>query len=124
MENQDKLNKKIGTKEQEKLKPEKVKIEKVRIETVEKAKSDKVICSIKHSLRDELIDISAVKFEKNGKLVTVGLWYNEDEDGLIAKNSSTAFLMKFVGVETIKELEQKEIMTAEDDRGYLCFKAY
>ncbi len=124
MEDQEKLDKKIGTKEQEKLKPEIVKIEKVKVEEVEKAKSEKVVCSVKHSSKEELIDISAVKFEKNGKLISVGLWYNEDSDKLIAKNSALAVLMSFVKVETPKQLEGKEIMTTEDDKGYLVFKCY
>jgi len=124
VENQEKLNKKIGTKEQEKLEPANVKIEKVRVETVEKAKSEKIVCSVKHPSKEELIDISAVKFEKAGKLISVGLWYNEDSDKLIAKNSALAILLNFIKVETAKELEGKEIMTTEDEKGYLVFKAY
>lgn len=124
VENQEKLDKKIGTREQEKLKPATVKIEKVKIEEVEKAKSEKVVCSVKHPDKEELIDISAVKYEKNGKLVSVGLWYNEDSDKLIAKSSALAVLLNFAKVETVRELEGKEIMTAEDEKGYLVFKAY
>jgi len=124
MENQEKLDKKIGTKEQEKLKPATVKIEKVKIEEVEKAKSEKVVCSVKHPDKEELIDVSAVKYEKNGKLVSVGLWYNEDADKLIAKSSALAVLLNFAKVETIRELEGKEILTTEDEKGYLVFKAY
>jgi hypothetical protein len=124
MEDQEKLDKKIGTKEQEKLKPKVVKIEKGRIEGVEKAKSEKVICSVKHPDKEELIDVSAVKYEKNGKLVSIGLWYNEDGEGLIMKGSALAVLLKFAEVETVRELENRTIMTAEDDKGYLVFKAY
>ena len=124
MEDQEKLNKKIGTKEQEKLEPANVKIEKVRIEPVEKAKSEKVVCSVKHPNKEELIEISAVKYEKAGKLVSIGLWYNEDSDKLIAKSSALAILLNFLKVETIKELEGKEVMTTLDDKGYLVIKAY
>lgn len=124
MEDQEKLSKKIGTKEPKKLKPENVKIERVRIEKIEKAKGEKVVCSVKHPDREEMIDVSSVKFEKNKKLVSSGLWYNEDEDGLIAKSSALAILMNSIKAETIKELEGKEIRTVEDEQGYLCFKAY
>ena len=124
MEDQEKLNKKIGTKEQEKLEPANVKIEKVRIELVEKAKSDKVICSVKHPNKEELIEISAVKYEKAGKLVSIGLWYNEDSDKLIVKGSALAILLNFLKVETVKEIEGKEVMTTLDDKGYLVIKAY
>lgn len=124
METQEDLDNKIGTKEQEKLKPEKVKIVKVGLEKPEKAKSQKVVCSVQHPDRNESISISSVKFEKNGKLVTVGLWYNKDEEGFIPKSSALAVLMNFLKVETIRQLEKQEIWTAEDDKGYLCFKAY
>ena len=124
MKNQEILNQEVGTKEAEKLKPEKVKIEKVEVQEVGEKKNKKLACFVKHSQRDELLQISGVKFESKGKLEVVGLWANLDEDGKVRKGSALAVLLAFCEVKTPKELEGKEIMTTEDDKGYLVFKAY
>jgi len=125
-EDQERLNKKIGTKEAEVLKPKKVKIEKVEIVTIGEGSkaNDKVVCFVKHPDREDTVNISSTKYEKKKNLVVSGLWYKEDEDGLIRKGSALSILMTFLSVETIKELEGKEVDTTEDDKGYLCFKAY
>jgi len=124
METQENLKIGIGTKEVEALKPATVKIVKVRIEEVGDKKNKKVVCSVKHPDREEPIDISTVKYERNDKIQTVGLWLNLDEDNLIRKGSALAVLLTFLKAETIEQLEDKEITTIQDDKGYLCFKAY
>lgn len=118
------LNTETGTKEIEKLKPEKVKIEKVEIVEVGEKKNKKLVCNVKHPAREETIAISSVKFEKNKKLQEVGLWINFDEDKKLRKGSSVAVLFEKAGVKKALELEGKELETTEDERGYLCFKAY
>ena len=123
MENQEKLNKGIGDKEVEKLKPEKVKVLEVGIKEVKNV-SDKVYCKVKHSDSDDPIEISAVEYSKDKKLKVSGLWYKMDEDGLIQKNSALAILLNVVGVKTPSELKDKELDTVADDKGFLCFKAY
>lgn len=123
-ETQNELNLGIGTKELTTLKPARVKIESVKIEAVGDKGNKKVVCLCKHPEKEEPINISAVKFEKKDKLEFVGLWVNRDEDKLVRKGSALAVLMNFLNAKTIIELEQKEIDTIEDEKGYLCFKAY
>ena len=126
METQEKLEKEVGTKEPEILKPAKVKVEKVNFVEVKFGSQvrEKVVCSAKHPDREELIEISKVKYQKKDKLQTSGLWYKEDEDGLIQKGTALAELLNFTGSRNIKELIGKEIDTVADEEGYLCFKAY
>jgi len=124
MEEQDVLNLETGTKEITSLTPAVVKIVKTTVEDVGEKKNQKLVCEVKHPDRDETIKISSVKYEKQGKLQVVGLWVNLDEDEKIRKGSALAVLMSFLSVDSPKGLEEKEINTAEDERGYLCFKAY
>ena len=122
MENQTELEKGIGTKEPEILKPAKVKIEKVELRDVKKMR--KVVCTVKHPEQDTPIEISRVKYQKKDNLKTVGLWYKEDEDELLQKGTALAQFLTFVDAKNIKELEGKEVETLAEDNGYLCFKAY
>ena len=123
-EEQEILNKKIGIKESTKLKPTKVKIVKVTTEKKPEWKSSKVVCEVKHPDKEDTILISSVKYENKGKLESIGLWANLDEDNLLRKGSALAVLLNFLKVEVSSELEGKEIDTSEDEKGYLCFKAY
>jgi len=124
MENQEKLDKEIGTKEVDKLKPAKVKIEKVEVKPVGAKAVEKLVCYCSHPGQDEPIKVSAVEYEKDKQIKTTGLWYTEDADGLIQKGSPLALFLEFVGVKKIRDLKDVEIMTVEDGRGYLCFKAH
>jgi len=115
----------IGNEEAEKkLQPGKVKILGGKTEEVGEKKSQKLILLCKHPDKEEPISISSVKFEKKGKLETSGLWMNLDSKGLIKKNSAVAIFMQKAGVITIDLLIGKELETAIDESGYLCFKAY
>ena len=58
------------------------------------------------------------------ELESVGFWNNESDPDKIQKDSPLAVLMKMVNVEILKGLVDKEIPTTEDEKGYLCFKAY
>lgn len=122
MEEQNILKTGIGTKESEKLKPAKVKIESVEVRDVGKGK--KVICSCKHPDKAETIDISAVQYVRDKKIATTGLWFNEDADKMIQKNSALAVFLNSVGTKTANELVGKEVETVLDDKNFLCFKAY
>jgi hypothetical protein len=110
----------------ETLKPARVVIRKVRIETVGEGNkaNDKAVFSVKHPDRDDLVEISSVKYERKGNLKVSGLWYKEDEDSLISKSTALAVLLQFLKVDCLLDAVDKEIMTAEDEKGYLCFKAY
>jgi len=123
MENENKLETGIGTKEAEKLEAKKVKVENVEIRTV-KENMEKAVLVVKHPDKDEPIEISAVKYEKDGKLKVTGLWYKSDEDKLIQKGSALAIMLGFYSVNTLKELVGKEVETVLDDKGYLSIKAY
>jgi len=124
MDEQEILNLETGEKEAEVLKPTKVKIVKVKIVSVGEKQNQKLVCEVKHPDREENIEISAVKYERNEKLQITGLWINLDEDKKIRKNSALAFFKNFVGVKTQQELVGKELETVEDERGYLVIKAY
>lgn len=122
--NQEILKAETGTKEAAKLEPKKVKIENVDIVEVGEKKNKKLVCSVKHPDSQDLIQISAVKYESKGKLQVTGLWVNIDEDDKIRKGSALAILMQFLNAKFALELEGKEVDTSEDEKGYLCLKAY
>lgn len=126
MEEQEKLEKGIGTKELETLKPKTVKILHVAIVAVGEGTNlnEKVVCTVKHPDKEETINISAVKTIKGKNVKTSGLWFKEDEDGLIQKGTSLTIFLEFLGIKKPIELEGKDVPTVLDDKGYLCFKAY
>lgn len=124
MEEQDILNLETGTRESVSLSPKEVKIVQVRIATVGDKGNKKLVCDVKHPDKEETIKISAVKLEQKGKLVVVGLWANLDEESKIRKGSALAEFMKFLNVTKPSDLETKDCNTVEDEKGYLCFKAY
>jgi len=125
MESQDILNLETGTKEAEKLEPKAVKIEKLEIQTVGEKGNQKAVFSAKHPDRDETIQISSVKYEaKGGKLVFSGTWVNFDEDEKLRKGSALANFIAFKKVKVLNDLVGLELETTEDEKGYLCFKAY
>ncbi|KKL14981.1 hypothetical protein LCGC14_2510240 [marine sediment metagenome] len=131
MENQDRLNKPIGTKELPKLEAKEVEVQGLRLDPKTKKGSDKVVGELlvlicKHPDREELIEFTKVKTLKGDNLKVLGLWYSEDSEGNVQKGSSVADLMSFIGVKTLIELEGKKIMTVEQskDTTYLCVKAY
>ena len=120
------LETEIGTKEIESLKAETVKIASVKIEVVGKNNNKKVVVTVKHPAKEELIHISSIKYEnpKSQKMEIVGLWYNLDDDKMIRKGSHLAVFMSFVEITKLSELEGKDLATVVDEKGYLCFKSY
>jgi len=125
MEEQEELTTEIGTLESEKqiLKPKKVKIVSVKVIDVEKAKSKKVGCEVKHPDREETFVMSSVAYIQDKQVQTKGLWFNKDKEGKIQKGSALAVFLDKVGAKTISSLAGKEVET-ELDGNYLCFKAY
>ena len=124
------LNKGIGTKEKSTLKPAVVKIAGIdfQVETKDGKKMDSPLAriTVKHPESEDTIVITKVKFEKNGKLIVVGIWCNLDEDGNFQKGSSVSAIMKHLGVEKLADAIGKEIATVEQSETdhYLCLKAY
>jgi hypothetical protein len=124
MEEQEMLKLGIGEKEATALKPAKVKIVKITVESVGEKKNLKASFESKHPDKEDTVKISEVKYEQKGKLTTSGTWINLDEDKKLRKGSALTILIKFLGCNNLEECEGKEIDTCEDDKGYLCFKAY
>ena len=130
MDTQDLMKTGIGTKETQALTPAKIKIVSVRFqtETKEGKKMDTPLIHFecKHPDREELISLSKVKYEKNGKLDVVGLWAQLDEDKKFKKSSSVSVVLSHLGCETLEETYGKEIDTAKqsEEVSYLCLKAY
>jgi len=126
--NDDRMSKYVGTLEPKKLQPVKVKVVSAKIE-VQKKKSGEVIGDIlnlycKHPENEELIKISKVKFEKDGKLKESGLWYNEDSEKNIMKGSALAILLGHYGCANVSAIEVLELDTVANEQGYLIIKAY
>jgi hypothetical protein len=123
-ENQDELKIGIGNEEAVTLKPTIVKVLSVEVGTFGNKNSKKVVCEVKHPDSEQPIKISSVKYESKKNLETSGLWVNKDSKGLIRKGSALAVFLNSIGAKSIEEVKGKEIQTAQDDKGYLCFKAY
>lgn len=127
-ETQTKLDKKVGDKELQVLKPAKVLIAGVKLDpkTVKGKTKDivKIIC--KHPEREEPIEISKVKLVKGNTVKVSGLWYDEDEDGNIQKGSAIAELLNYCEAGSLRELEGHEVDTAKesDSSNYLVLKVY
>ena len=128
MEANQKLKIGIGTKEPEKLKPKKVVAGGIRFDEVrnknDKVIGEKVTVICKHPDKEDPIAISSVEYKKDKALKISALWYNLDEEGLIAKNSALAQWMRHNGLENLDNIENKGFDTSQDDAGFLCFKAY
>lgn len=138
MENDERLNKPIGNKESETLEAKDVVVAGVKIEPVYRKKDKskpmsednkgeqvgemvRLIC--KHPDREETLEISKAAYLKGDKKETSGLWYNEDEDGNVAKQSTLAQTMKFNNITKLSEFEGKTVQTTLDN-GYIILKAY
>lgn len=123
-------NLEIGTIEnkENKLEPKKVKIIDIDEETVNNKNGEEIgkkyVFKCKHPEREELIDISKVKYEKDGKLKIEGTWKTLDKENKIAKQSAIAQFMKSQRILRLKDFIEKEIETCYDDKEYLVFKAY
>ena len=125
MENQQELNKEVGTTEPEKkesLEPKSVKIVEVRLRDTRKGQV--LECESKHPDKEDTIKISSVSYLRDKQVVTGGLWYSLDKEEKIQKGSALANFLNKVGVKTPKELEGKEVETELDEKKWLCFKAY
>lgn len=129
LENDDRLEKPIGTKEPEKLKPKTVICISASIETQKKKDGktvigDKLVLIVEHPDQDDPIQLSKTKYIKGDDVKESGLWYKEDEDGYIQKGSALSDTMNFYDIKSIKGFIGKELTTVADKDGYLCVKAY
>ena len=122
MDEQEILNLGVGTKEPEKLQPKDVQVEGIRVENVPKY-GEKIVLVCKHPDREDVLQISSIKFAKGDKITTSGLWFNTDEDGQIQKGSAVATLLGYYKVPKLGELTGQTLSTTYDSEGYLCIKA-
>lgn len=130
METQEILNKTIGTKEANILKPAKVTIISISIKDKTNDGADmkvplaELMC--KHPSREELIAITKVKVIKNDKVSLVSTWVQLDDDKMISKSSALATLMSHLGVTSLAGLygKEAEAVVQSDANAYLCLKAY
>jgi hypothetical protein len=120
----------VGTKENQKLKPAKVKILGVKIQTEKKDGTElkspiaHILC--KHPDREETLELTKIKYEKNGKLEIATLWVNLDEEGKFSKGSALSELLRYTKSDTPEAMTGKEVDTMEQSKEdtYLCIKAY
>jgi hypothetical protein len=133
MENaQNILNAKVGNREMPKgtVKPAKVKIVSVVVKT--KDKNDKQMTTpllqfmVKHPSKEELLNISKIKYLDGDKLVAQSFWAKKDENENFFKGSSVDKLLSVLKVSSLAETYGLEIDTVEEgkDSQYLCLKAY
>ena len=124
----DNLKIEVGTTEATPLAAAEVGVNEVSIEEQNdksgKRIGDKVVLLCKHPDKDELIKISAVKYEKKNQIKVSGIWFNKDEKGLIQKGSALSLMMMKFGAKTINDFKGKSLPTTLDEKGYLCVKAY
>lgn len=129
LQKDNRLEKNIGTKEPEKLKPKPVICVSASIEVQKKKDGktiigDKLILFVEHPDQDDPIQLSKTKYIKGDDLKESGLWYKEDEEGFIQKGSALSDTMNFYDIKTIKGFIGKKLETVSDKDGYLCVKAY
>lgn len=124
------LDKTVGTKEQKKLEAKDVKVIDISIQDqFKKGEKEPVgkmaVFMCQHPDKTELIKISKVKyFKTEDKLAESGLWYNEDEDGLIVKGSALAKTISHYSKESLNKFIGTNLKTVPNAEGYLLIKAY
>lgn len=124
----DKLDKPIGTKESIKLAAVPIVVKTAAVENVKKKTGEtvgeKVVLSCKHPDSEDLIAVSNVLYLKAKSVKQSALWYNEDTEGNIAKNSALAETMRYYKITAIKQFAGLTLSTELDDKQYLAIKAY
>ena len=123
MEEQDKLEMGVGTKEAVKLEVAPVKVMNVIIKKVGE-NMEKAVLIVKHPAQEDCIEISSAKYEKDNQIKVTGLWFKQDSDGKLQKGSALATMVSFYKVENLKALIGKELNTTTNDKKYLMIKAY
>lgn len=129
---EDILNAKTGQNEVPKntVAPARVKIVSVVLKTKDKneeeMKTPLAQFMVKHPDKEELLNISKIKFLNGDKLVSQGFWVQTDKEGNFYKGSSIDRILKVLGIETLADAYGKDIDTVKEseDSPYLCLKAY
>ena len=129
MENNNELEKPIGTKEQPKLAAGSVTVKTVEIKPAKEGSKAKIVkFGCKHPDKEELIILSNVLIKSiQGQNISIkkdALWHNLDDEGNIRKNSVLAEVMRFYKKSTLNEFKESVLTTEQDVSGYLAIKAY
>lgn len=130
---EDVFNKKIGNKEQKSLEAKPVVVQGKVLEPVMgkagsknagKEVGKKLCIIVKHPDRQEPISISSIVIVSGKSIKNSTMWWNEDEDGNIVKNSPIAILLQKYGAETLNDLDGKVLQTELDESKFLTIKGY
>ena len=129
MEQQDILNKPIGSRELPKLEAKEIEVQGVRVDekdTRGNKKAQLLVLICKHPDKDDVIEMTKIKVLKDEKARVIGLWVQMDADDNIQKDSAIHKLLGIAGVDIIGELTGKKLPTVKqsDDSAYLCIKGY
>jgi len=133
MENaQNILNARVGNSEMPKgtVKPAKVKIVSVVVKELDKENKKMATpllqFMVKHPAKEELLNISKIKYLDGDNLVAQSFWVKKDEEGNFYKGSSIDRLLSVLKVSSLAETYGLEIDTVEEakESPYLCLKAY
>lgn len=123
------LDKKIGTKEGERLAAKNVIVKDVRIEDQYKKATNVLVgkmvhVDVKHPDKEELVSLTKCLYLKGRTVTESGLWYNEDSDGNIQKGSALSSVLKHYKAPTLRALLEMELETEPNAAGYICIKAF
>lgn len=125
------LDTQVGENEGSKaLEPKPIVIAGVSVKT--KNKEEQIMSSplieicCKHPDKEEIIKLTKIKQLVGEKVIVTSLFVNVDTEGKFMKDSGIAALLKFHGVETLKELEGKhnDTLKESDNSKYLALKCY
>jgi hypothetical protein len=122
MEQNEKLNTGIGTRDIERMEAKPVLVTGVKIEEV-KDYGEKVVFIVKHPDREDSLQLSKVIYLKDKKINSSGTWFKLDEDDAVVKQSALASLMKHYACVSLQDFTGKTINT-ELDGNYLAIKGY
>lgn len=118
----------VGQKQERKgLSPNKVVVVNINEQPAnEHTKKPQLRLVCEHPESKQPIELNKVKFDRDGKLKAEGLWISLDAEGQLSYNSALAHLMRFYGIEKVKDLIGKQLDTVmiSKEEQYLCFKAY
>ena len=125
MEKKDLIDTEVGTRDNKKaLAPAIVKVLEWEIKEGNEDISPIVEFLCLHPESDKPIRLSRIKFEKNKKIISTGLWVKKDTENKISKNSALGYFMKFNNCNVLNDFKGKELQTVRDDNEFLVFKTY
>lgn len=130
-EDLDHLNTEVGDNEgSQALEPKEVLIAGVSIKTKNKENEvmDNPLIEIlcKHPDKEETIKLTSIKKLSGEKIIQSALFVSKDKEGKFFKDSAIAYLLKFMDVKKLSDLEGKKIDTVKQSETskYIALKCY